>query len=177
MLELSDNTLSSFVVSNFTRPLPDFPTELEFYGPTSPAPPDAFASFVVRKNYQRPGLDKATGKAYAACRRWQSDTASANVKITVNLHAVPGKCSNNAGMILKLIKNDQVEKPLLNLDIPLLKEGDKQPLPEKLEHNVITSLPLGTVLELCLEPRERVCEGMGVRMVVNRHGPSRRKEE
>jgi hypothetical protein len=92
--------------------------------------------------------------------------------VTIGLHSIPGKCDKNAILFLKLIKNS--DEIILDKQIDLLKDGEPQP---GLEWEVVTGLPRGTVLELCVEPRSVVCEGVGVRMVVNRHGPSRKRSE
>lgn len=165
---LTGGKLSPFTILNLTRPIPDYPSEKEFYGPETSG-----ANYIIRRNYQRPVIpDPKQDLAYVPCRAWFPDTESANVKITVNLHSVPGSCNPKAGLTVKLIKDGRdavLEKP-----IALLKENEAQP---GLEFSVITPMPRGTVFELCVEPRGVVCEGVGIRMTVNRHGPSRQKSE
>lgn len=163
---LSEGKLAEFVMLNHTRPIPEYPNELEFFGPKEDG-----AQYIIRRNYLKPAIpDKQKDFAYVPCRQWRPDTESANVKLDVALHAIPGKCAKDAVLFVKIIKDG--ETILVDKQIDLIKDGEAQP---SIEFSEITSLPKGTVLEMCVEPRVVVCEGLGVRMTINRHGPSRRK--
>ncbi|KAI9006456.1 hypothetical protein DFJ74DRAFT_690890 [Hyaloraphidium curvatum] len=169
--ELSGGKLSDFRHLNFSRPIANGGNEKEFIGPKQDGTFDEIYS--IRRNYQRPAIpDRKKDLAYAACRQWHADTESANVKITLSAYGVPGRCDKDAKLVMKLLKDGS--EVLHEKEIELTNNGEASPPPY--EANVITGLPKGTVLELCLEPRARVCEGLGVRMVVNRHGPPRSKK-